>query len=62
MQRHAEGDRLKLVSVHVSDRNGNLGFVVSREGVELPSKAHIDCASRKLIVWSLGPDPGPEGP
>jgi hypothetical protein len=62
LQRHSEGDHLSLVSVHLSDGKGNFSFVVSRNGVDLPSKAHVDCASRKLTVWSLGPDPGPEGP
>lgn len=70
--RHADGDMLTLVSLQTSGvreevsangqamvRVGNFGFVVRRGTVEFLSKGAIDCRSRKFIVWSLGPDPGP---
>ena len=61
-QRHADGDRLTVVSVQfnsVSSGHGNFGFVLDRAGTRLPSKGALDCATRKFIVWSIGPNAGP---
>ncbi|TMG63721.1 MAG: hypothetical protein E6H87_01005 [Chloroflexi bacterium] len=61
-QRHADGDRLTVVSVQfnsVSSGHGNFGFVLDRAGTQLPSKGALDCASHKFIVWSIGPNAGP---
>ena len=61
-QRHADGDRLTVVSVQfnsVSSGHGNFGFVLDRGGTKLPSKGALDCATRKFIVWSIGPNAGP---
>ena len=62
VQRHADGDRLSVVSVQfnsVSSGHGNFGFVLDRAGTQLPSKGALDCATRKFIVWSIGPNAGP---
>lgn len=69
-RRHAEGDHLTLVSLHVSGINqmyvddrrhslGNFSFVASRNGTSLPSKAALDCESHLFVAWSVGPNPGP---
>ena len=61
-QRHADGDRLTVVSVEFNSVRGgfgNFGFVLDRGGKALPSKGALDCASRKFIVWSIGPNAGP---
>src|SRR5438067_2785869 len=61
-QRHADGDRLTVMSVQinsVSSGHGNFGFVLDRAGTQLPSKGALDCASHKFIVWSIGPNAGP---
>jgi len=61
-QRHADGDRLSVVSVQfssVSSGHGNFGFVLDRAGTQLPSKGALDCATRKFSVWSIGPNAGP---
>ena len=61
-QRHADGDQLSVVNVEfnsVRGGSGNFGFVLDRSGTRLPSKGAIDCASRKFIVWSIGPNAGP---
>ena len=61
-QRHADGDRLTVVSVEFNSVRGgfgNFGFVLDRGGKALPSKGALDCASRKSIVWSIGPNAGP---
>lgn len=63
-QRHAEGDHLTLESVSLSGDPvggvGNFGFVVVRGSTPLQSKGAIDCATRRFIVFSLGPNPGPD--
>ena len=61
-QRHADGDQLTVVSVDFNSVRGgigNFGFVLDRRGTRLPSKGALDCASRKFIVWSIGPNAGP---
>jgi hypothetical protein len=62
-QRHADGDHLTLESVSLSGDPvggvGNFGFVVVRGSTPLESKGAIDCATRRFIVFSLGPNPGP---
>jgi len=61
-QRHADGDRLSVVSVQFSGVRsgyGNFGFILDRAGTRLPSKGALDCATRKFIVWSIGPNAGP---
>jgi hypothetical protein len=61
-QRHAAGDQLSVVSVEFNSVRGgigNFGFVLDRGGTRLPSKGALDCASRKFIVWSIGPNAGP---
>lgn len=63
-QRHADGDHLTLESVSLSgdpvDGIGNSGFVVVRGSTPLQSKGAIDCPTRRFIVYSLGPNPGPD--
>jgi hypothetical protein len=63
-QRHADGDHLTLESVSLSgdpvDGIGNFGFVVVRGSTPLQSKGAIDCPTRRFIVYSLGPNPGPD--
>jgi hypothetical protein len=61
-QRHADGDQLTLVSVQFSGVRGGIGnfaFVLDREGAHLPSKGALDCSTRRFIVFSIGPNPGP---
>ncbi len=63
-QRHAEGDHLTLERVSLSGDPvggiGNFGFLVVRGSTPLSSKGAIDCATRRFIVFSLGPNPGPD--
>jgi hypothetical protein len=61
-QRHADGDRLTLVSVQLNFVGGGVasfGFVLARGGTQLPSKGALDCSTRRFIVFSIGPNPGP---
>ncbi len=62
-RRHADGDHLTLQRVSLSGGPvggiGNFGFVVVRGSTPLESKGAIDCSTRRFIVFSLGPNPGP---
>jgi hypothetical protein len=63
-QRHVDGDHLTLERVSLSGDPvggvGNFGFVVVRGTTPLQSKGAIDCATGRFIVFSLGPNPGPD--
>lgn len=65
--RHADGDRLQLVELNHNgyrafDKTGHFDFAVRRNEVDdVIGKGAIDCLSGGIIVWSLGPNPGPTG-
>lgn len=65
--RHAEGDRLRLVELNHNgyrsfDKTGHFDFSVRRNEVDdVIGKGAIDCLSGGIMVWSLGPNPGPTG-
>ena len=65
--RHEDGHHLEVSEFRFNgyrpiDRTGHFGFVVLQDAkVQVDGKGAVDCVSGKIMVWSLGPDPGPTG-
>lgn len=58
-KRHLEGDEFSVARVEPGSA-GNFGFFINRGAkTEILSKGALDCATGLVIVWSLGPNPGP---